>query len=167
MKGLRLARVSTLPEANGYLEQVYLPLWKGGFTVEPAQAGDAHRALRAEHDLAAILSHVEERVVSNDYTIRYAGKSYQIAREAIRPGLRGGAVRVEQRLDGRLAVRFRDRYLAITPCEPRPRLAKEVRPRPRPKPPQPSSGPGAGSWMKGFDLRESPPLWAVLRQEGR
>ncbi len=103
--------------------------------------------------LAAILSHVEERVVSHDYTIRYAGKSYQMAREAIRPGLRGGAVRVEQRLDGRLAVRFRDRYLAIRPCEPRPRRAEEVRPRPCPKPP-PSRGQGAGSWMKDFDLRE-------------
>ena len=37
-------------------------------------ATDAHRPLRAEHDLAAILSHVEERVVANDYTIRYNTK---------------------------------------------------------------------------------------------
>jgi hypothetical protein len=40
--------------------------------------------LRGKHDLAAILSPVEERMVNNGYTLRYAGKSYPIAREAIR-----------------------------------------------------------------------------------
>ena len=43
-------------------------------TMPASNAQDAHRPLRAEHDLAAILSHVEERVVTHDYTIRYQGK---------------------------------------------------------------------------------------------
>jgi len=52
------------------------------------------RPLRGgEHELAAILSLVEERRVTSDYTIRYQGKIYQIARGDIRPGLRGGGVR--------------------------------------------------------------------------
>jgi len=49
-----------------------------------------------------ILSQVEERIVTSDYTIRYQGKIYQIARGDIRAGLRGGEVRVEQWLDGSL-----------------------------------------------------------------
>jgi hypothetical protein len=46
----------------------------------------------------------------------------QIARASVRPGLRGGTVRVEARLDGTLAVRFRDGYLAVSLCRPRPKV---------------------------------------------
>src|SRR5256885_14425185 len=95
--------------ANPSLEQEYLPLWNQGFTVVAANQTDAHRRLSREQDLPAILSHVEERVVTPDYTIRYQGKIYQIARGDIRAGLRGGRVRVEQRLDGGLAVEVRGR----------------------------------------------------------
>src|SRR5437899_2991413 len=71
VKGRRKAGVRTWEEANAYLEQEYLPLWNRRFTPAPANATDAHRPLGREHDLAAILSHVESRVVANDYTIRY------------------------------------------------------------------------------------------------
>jgi hypothetical protein len=113
-----------------------------GITVKPAKMTDAHRPLRVEHDLAAILSHVEERVVAQDYTLRYAGKHYQVERSDIRPGLRGGIVRVEQRLDGRLAIRFRDRYLMIAPCEAGSRLSTQKRPQPSRKYPRLRQGKG-------------------------
>jgi len=51
---------------------------------------------------------MESRVVAPDYTVRWEGRSYQIARAAIRPGLRGARVRVEKRLDRSVAVRFRE-----------------------------------------------------------
>ena len=121
VKGLRIAEVGALAEANEYLEEEYLPMWNQRFTVEAENPRPAHRPLRAEHDLAAILSQVEERVVAKDYTLRYARKIYQIARRDIRPGLREGSVRVEKRLDGSLAVRFRDRYLTVAECVPPPR----------------------------------------------
>jgi len=167
VKGLRKAGVQVLEEANRYLELQYLPEWNSRFTREAANPSDAHRPLRAEHDLAVILCHVEGRVVNNDYTFRYAGKSYQIAREAIRPGLRGGVVRVEERLDSSLAVRFGNGYLTITPCEPRARLEGEASSRPPAHPARASKPARESSWMKGFHLRQSLPLWAVLRQEGR
>jgi len=167
VKGLRKAGVQVLEEANRYLELEYLPQWNSRFTREAANPSDAHRPLRAEHDLAVILCHVEGRVVNNDYTFRYAGKSYQIAREAIRPGLRGGVVRVEERLDSSLAVRFGNGYLTITPCEPRARLEGEASSRPPAHPARASKPARESSWMKGFHLRQSLPLWAVLRQEGR
>src|SRR3989441_3112621 len=89
VKGMRKAGVRTWEEANTYLEQEYLPLWNQGFTVVAANQTDAHRRLSREQDLPAILSHVEERVVTPDYTIRYQGKIYQIGRSDIRAGLRG------------------------------------------------------------------------------
>ena len=165
VKGLRQAGVQTLEEANAYLEQEYLPLWNRRFTVEAENATDAHRALRAEHDLAAILSHVEGRVVANDYTIRYNTKIYQIARADIRPGLRGATVRVEERLNRTVWVRFRNRYLKVSACEPvadrnKPAPSTLVRPTARPRRGTPGS-----RWMKGFDLGQGPPLWKIMRHE--
>jgi hypothetical protein len=49
--------------------------------------------------------------VTNDYTIRWDGKFYQIDRRDVRPGMRKAWVRVEQRLDGTIAVRFQDQYV--------------------------------------------------------
>jgi transposase len=165
VKGLRKAGARSLEEANTYLEQEYLPLWNRRFTVEAAQAADAHRPLRAEHDLAAILSHVEERVVANDYTIRYNTKIYQITRADIRPGLRGGTVRVEERRDRTVWVRFRDRYLKVNVCEPvanrtQPAASASARPIATPRRGTPGS-----RWMKGFDLSQGPPVWKIMSSE--
>ncbi|MGH9627671.1 MAG: hypothetical protein ACRD7E_04935 [Bryobacteraceae bacterium] len=91
-----------------------MPWWNQHLRVLPANEVDAHRPLGPEHNLAAAISQVDTRQVANDYTFRWDSKRYQIARADIRTGLRGGTVRVEQRLDGTLAARFQDRYLSIT-----------------------------------------------------
>ena len=138
VKGLRKAGVCTLEQANEYLEKQFLPLWNRRFTVEPANRTDAHRPLGREHDLAAILSHVETRQVAADYTIRLHGQRYQIARGDIRPGLRGARVRVEKRLDGTIAVRFRDGCSRVSPCSApaRPVAAAPPARSPQPSPPR-------------------------------
>ena len=169
VKGLRLAGASTLEEANRYLEEEYLPDWEQKFTVVARGAADAHRPLQKEHDLASILSQVEERTVTADYTIRFQGKLYQIERSAIRPGLRGGRVRVEQRREGSVAVKFRQQYLAVTECQPQPRM-----PSPPPQALRPAKAQALKSrrprsasspWMKNFDLQKSPPLWAIINSD--
>lgn len=166
VKGLRVAGARTGEEANTYLEAEFLPEWEKRFTVEARNPTDAHRRLGREHDLVAILSQVESRVVTNDYTLRFQGQSYRIARPGITAGLRGSRVRVERRLDGTVAVRFRGRYLPLGVGEvkaealpiPRP-AAVSAKARAEPKDKQPSP------WRKGFDLGRSRPLWAVLRAE--
>jgi hypothetical protein len=72
-----------------------------------------HRPLTPELDLAAILSHVEERVIGNDYTFSFAGQRYQIAREDVQAGMRRQRLRVELRLDGELRARYQGRYLRV------------------------------------------------------
>lgn len=161
VKGLRLAGAHSLQAAQAYLEQEYLPHWNQTFTVPAVGTVDAHRPLGKEHELAAILSHVEERGVAPDYTLRYQGKLYQIARQAIRPGLRGGRVRVEERLDGTLAVKFRQQRLPVEECSVQPK-APPPAPVPRLRPPRPQV---THNWMKGFDLHKSPPLSAILAGE--
>ena len=83
VKGLRVAEVRTLEEANAYLDSEFLPWWNATLTVEPAHTEDAHRQLGRECNLAATLSHIETRKVTNDYTVRFAGKLYQIDRRDI------------------------------------------------------------------------------------
>lgn len=161
VKGLRLAGAQTLEEANRYLEEEYLPQWEQSFTVMPRGTTDAHRPLRQEHDLASILSHVEERTVTHDYTIRYQGKIYQMGRSDIRAGLRGGRVRVEQRLDGSLAVQFRQRYVSVRECQP----PSKPTPPPKARAVKSAHPKVTSSWMKGFDLQKSPPVWAIVRSE--
>jgi hypothetical protein len=112
---MRVAGVKTIEQANEYLTNDYLLWWERELTVEPAKVDDAHRPLEKSHNVAA-LSYVETRQVRNDYTLRWDGKLYQIERQAVMTGLRKANVRVEQRLDGSLAVRYSERYLAVKEC---------------------------------------------------
>jgi hypothetical protein len=147
VKGLRVVEARTLEQANGYLEETFLPWWNQKLTVAPTSADDAHRPLAAAHSLEASLSYVETRQVAHDYTIQFDNKIYQIARTDVRAGLRGSQVRVEVRLDDSLAVRFRNHYLTTAECHGRlPSVApgKVVR---KPSAPRPKS-----QWMKNFHL---------------
>lgn len=148
VKGLRVAGAKTLEQANAYLETEFIPWWNQTITVVPASADDAHRALGEHHSLSASLSYVETRRVSSDYTIQVDNRTYQIARRDIRAGLRGSDVRVEIRLNYSLAVRFRERYLAITECQPRPkRIDSDVVARPSRKP---AAQRVKSQWMNNF-----------------
>ena len=109
VKELRLAGVRTLDEANAVLERI-VPDHNRRFAKPARQQSDAHRALGSTFNLAAILSIQEQRVVSNDYTIRLHNRFYQLLPPA-HPGERGGRVVVEMRLDGTMAIRFQHHYL--------------------------------------------------------
>jgi len=54
----------------------------------------AHRPLEKQHDLAAILSHVEKRRVNAGYTFPLDAKTHRILRQDICTGLRGAYIRV-------------------------------------------------------------------------
>ena len=155
VKGLRVAGAQTVEQANAYLEAEYLPEWNAKFTVVPACPDDAHRPLGKEHDLEAILCRVEQRVVSNDYTVRLDGETYQIARQHIRPRLRAARVRLEQRRDGSLGVRFEGQYLEVQLCEPVERVPRK--PADRRKRSKPSVA-TKSQWMKGFWDQPAPTL---------
>ena len=117
VKELRLAQARTIEQANAVLDEKFLPWFNRRCAVKPASGNDAHRPLGRGHDLAAILSIQEQRTVANDYTIRRGNQAYQLLPPAW-PGQRGGKVVVEQRLDGSMHVRFKQRYLAYKELPP-------------------------------------------------
>jgi hypothetical protein len=160
---MRVAGVKTIEQANQYLDQDYLVWWERELTVEPANPDDAHRPLGKSHNLAASLSHVETRQVRNDYTLRWDGKLYQIERRAVTTGLRRANVRVEQRLDGSLAVRHGERYLAVKECAAadKPKAARPA------KAAKTHRASGRGSdWNKNFDLKKAPTIWQAAQESG-
>lgn len=164
VKGMRVAGVCTLKQANAYLDTEFFPWWNRTLAVVPANATDAHRPLGKEHDLAAILSHVEERQVSNDYTVRYENRIYQIDRQDVRAGLRGSKLRVESRLDGSVAMSFRDVYVKVRVCQP---AVKVPAPMPAAGAPRKSRAKRQGSdWNKNFDFKKGPKIWQAARGSG-
>jgi transposase len=159
VKGMRVAGVKNVEEANQYLEETYLVWWERELTAEPAHPDNVHRPLDKSHCLDASLSHVEIRQVRNDYTIPLDAELYQIERQAVVSGLRKANVRVEKRLDGSIAVRFGERYLPVSQCiaaaKTKARPVKDAVPR---RPAQKQRG---SDWCKGFDLKKGPKAWQV------
>ena len=159
VKQLRLARVTSLEDANRFLENEYWPEWNARFARPVEEFPNHHRPLNEHLDLAAILCHVDERVIGNDYTFSFAGRRYQILRATVEAGMRRQRLRVELRLDGELKARYQGRYVDIVECGARP-----APPPPRPKGPvrKDHNAGGRSQWMQGFFNRPSPPLWKSI-----
>jgi hypothetical protein len=110
VKELRLAKARTCASANAVLERV-VPDHNRRFARPATRPQDAHRRLGPGHRLESILSLQWERVVSNDYVVRFANQFYQL-QPPVYPGERGGRVVMEVRRDGTVAIRFGRHYLA-------------------------------------------------------
>jgi transposase len=158
VKNLRLAKISTMASANEYLEKEYWPEWNEHFASPVADFANHHRPLTPQLNLEAILSHVEERVIGNDYTFSFAGRRYQIERAGVQAGMRRQRLRVELRLDGDLKASYQGRYLEISECGVRVAAAEPKTSRPVRK--DHNAG-GRSAWMQGFFDRPSPPLWKL------
>ena len=165
VKELRLAKVKTMQAANEFLENEYWPEWNERFARSLSGITDVHRTLTAQLDLAAILSHVEHRVITNDYTFSFAGRRYQIARQDVKVGMKGQRVRLELRLDGELNARYEGQLLELSECGPK----APVKPAPPRKPVRKDHNAGGKSqWLKDFFDRPGPELWqAIAAAESR
>ena len=149
VKELRLAKAKTCAQANAVLERL-LPEHNRRFGCVPRDESDAHRSLSKALRLDAILSVQTERVVSNDYTIRFRNRHFQLLKP-IYSGERGGQVVIEERLDGTLAIRFRGHYLHYKEIT----LAESDRPAPASRRPS-SAAPKAGEEQTEPGAQERP-----------
>lgn len=135
VKALRQRRIADLATANQFLEEEFLTPFNTKFGQPPARATDVHRAVPQELDLARILSEQEERVVQNDWTVRWRNAYLQLGRTSgVQPGQR---VVVCAPPGGRVRLFASDRELSYgtTRSEPRP----ASRPR-EPRPPRSNQG---------------------------
>ena len=106
----RLAGITTMAAANRFLEEVYLPAHNARFA-RPAEAVGA-AFVPFTGDLEDILCVQEERVVGNDNTVRYHGRTLQIPADRHRHHYVKARVRVHEYPDRALAVFHGPRCLA-------------------------------------------------------
>ena len=148
-----------MEDANAFLEKEYWPEWNADFARPVADFPNQHRALTTQLDLAALLCHVEERVIGNDYTFSFAGHRYQIERAAAQAGMRRQRLRVELHLTGELKARYQGSYVEIGECGARVTTVEPAVYKPGRK--DHNAG-GRSNWMQGFFNRPSPPLWKLI-----
>jgi hypothetical protein len=107
---LRQAGIGDIEAANRWLAEVYLPRHNARFAVEPTEDGSAFIPFLG--DLDDILCIEEERVVSNDNTVRYEGRVLQIPESRHRRHFVKAKVRVHEYWDGSLAIFHGPRKIA-------------------------------------------------------
>ena len=77
VKELRLKGISTIAEANTFLEKTYLPKMNRKFSRLPADASDAHVPV-GNVNLKEIFCFEHKRTVGNDYVVRFEKRLFQI-----------------------------------------------------------------------------------------
>ena len=110
---LRLHGITGMEEANLFIRERFLPEHNARFTLKAEQPGSAFTPLMG-FALDEVLCIQDVRVVASDNTVRYNGKALQIQEDTARCSYAKCKVRVHEYVDGRLAVFYGPRKLAVT-----------------------------------------------------
>ncbi len=162
IKQLRLARVKTMEGANEFLEKEYWPEWNAKFARPARGQEDLHRPLAEGFELGSALSHVEHRIITNNYTFPYYSQHYQIDRKDVQAGMKRQGLCVELWLSGELKARYQGRYVGIQECGVKPPEAPRTAPRKEAR--KDHNAGGKSHWMDGFWGQPTPPLWQLIDQ---
>ena len=116
VKELRLAGISTMEEANQFVQNVYLPKHNQRFAVEPREKQDFHRAVEG-FDLNEIFTQREERILTNDFTITYHCQWYQLVKKQPTLVFPKDTITVLRYLDGNIKFKLRSAFLNLEPIQ--------------------------------------------------
>jgi hypothetical protein len=107
IKDMRLAGISSIEAANKFiLETSYIAQYNTRFGVSPKIKEDAHMPID-RYDLATVFQIREERTLTNDFTIMYEKRTYQLDDKQptiIRPK---NKITVNTSLDGKITLSIR------------------------------------------------------------
>jgi hypothetical protein len=113
IKELRLQNISTIKEANEFLEKVFLPKFKAKFMVVPRAKANLHKKLNEQEKkkLDSILSRQYEKVIMNDFTVSHKKNCYQLEKNQPVTICKQDKVTIEERMDQTIQIRLRGKYL--------------------------------------------------------
>lgn len=144
---LRLDAIHTMEAANRWLPE-FLPRYNRRFAVPPRMAGTVYRPLTMEPSRVFCFKY--QRTVGADNTVKFFHQRLQIQPDRHRISYAKARVAVHERLDGSVAVFYRDRCLLTTPApaeapllrarhSPQWKPESPPAPSPAPAPPKPQS----------------------------
>lgn len=113
IKELRLNNISTVKEANEFLEKIFIPKFNAKFGVVPRSNANLHKKItRQERDkFPSIFSRHYERTIRNDYTISYKTDWYQLEETQGVAMFKKEMVVVEESFDKAVKFKLRGKYL--------------------------------------------------------
>ncbi len=127
VKELRLAGISTIEEANKFLE-TYIHKFNKQFAVVPKQQENLHKSIdkRLKAQLPQILSVQSQRKVNNDYTIMFKNQFFQLDEKQSTTVFKKDTVIVEERLTGKVEINLKGHLLNYQVLPERPKKMKDI-----------------------------------------
>ena len=122
IKELRLNNISTIEEANEFLEKIFIPKFNAKFSVEPRAKVNLHKKVTQfeKDNFSSIFSRHYERTIRNDYTISYKNIWYQLEETQSVAMFAGEIIKVEERFNGDIYFRLRGKYLNYRQIQEKP-----------------------------------------------
>jgi len=113
IKELRLNNISTMEDANNFLEKEFIPKFNDKFMVEPRLKNNFHKKLSKQeiNKLDLIFSRQYTRIVGNDFTIAYKKTWYQLTKNQAVTICKKDKIIVEKRMDDSIHFKLRGKYL--------------------------------------------------------
>ena len=159
VKKLRLAGIANYGQANAYLEKHYLAEHNRRYAHAALAQADYHRRRPTTRQLDEVFWLEEERVVSEDWVVRYHNRLLQLERQGRHWTPAKRRVLVRENEAGEVAIHDRDQRLVFRELKPASIALSEGRgAAPSPAPPSPilrRSLPPAPNhpWRKGFSAK--------------
>jgi hypothetical protein len=125
IKELRLEKINNIAKANNYLKEKFIKIYNKKFARKPVSKINLHKKLnkREIKKLVGILSRQSYRVVQNNFTISFNNQWYQLTKEQPATICKKDKILVEERIDGKIKFKIRDKYLNVEKLKERPRKA--------------------------------------------
>jgi transposase len=126
VKELRLRGINDMAQANALLEGSFLDDLNRRYAIDPADDQDLHRALQPGLVLGEVLCVRQERVVGQDWCVRWDNRWLQVGAAHAALNLPRRRVLVRAPADGPLLLEYRGQRLSFTelPARPAQRPAK-------------------------------------------
>ena len=166
VKKLRLAGIANYGQANAYLDEHYLAEHNRRYAHAALAKADYHRRRPTARQLDAVFWLEEERVVSEDWVVRYHNRLLQLARQSQHWAPAKSRVLVRENEAGEVAIHYRNQRLGFHELKASIALGEGRGAAPSPAPPSPilrRSLPPASNhpWRLGFQRRNTPTFSVV------
>ena len=113
IKKLRLRGITSYKEANRFLEEHYIAEHNRRFARKPAAEADYHRRRPTVRQLEEVFWLEEERVVSQDWVVRYQNRLLQLERQSRHWAPAKSRVVVRENEAGEIAIHYRGQRLSF------------------------------------------------------